>query len=236
MANTNKPEGDLAAKKALILEMVGAHVVFDGISEESLNAAIADAGVDPVSAKSAFPRGALDLGVEMHLAGDRELVERLLREDMATLRYSEKVARAVMLRLEIAGRDKEAVRRSSNFFALPQNAVEGGKCIWNTADTIWNALGDTSDDLNWYSKRTILSGVYSASLIYWLGDDSEDHAQTKEFVDRRIANVMQFEKTKSQIKKSKAYQAFRRGPGRLLDAIKAPGTADVSDLPGGLRK
>ena len=222
--------------KSRIVANAADHIVFDGLSDVALNAAAADAEMSGDLVRAAFPKGAQDLGVEMHLAADRELAERLKTEDMTALRYSEKVARAVMIRLEIAGENKEAVRRAANFFALPQNAMAGSKCIWNTADTIWTALGDTSDDLNWYSKRTILSGVYSASLLYWLGDDSEGVTRTKTFVDRRIENVMAFEKTKSQIKNSKAYQAFRSGPGRFLDSIKAPGVSGMNDLPGQFRK
>jgi len=222
--------------KARIAAAAADHVTFDGLSDTALKAAAQDADISEDLTRAAFPRGAQDLGVEMHKSADRELADRLKSEDLSALRYSEKVARAIMIRLEIAGENKEAVRRAANFFALPQNAVAGSKCIWNTADTIWTALGDTSDDLNWYSKRTILSGVYSASLLYWLGDDSEASTRTKTFVDRRIDNVMAFEKTKGQIKKSKAYQAFRSGPGRFLDSIKAPGMSGMNDLPGQWRK
>lgn len=215
-----------------MLELASDNITFDGFSDLAFRTTANDAGVSIELAKSAFPKGIHDLGVEMHMAADRKLQERLAAENMDGLRYSEKVARAVMLRLEIAASTKEAVRRAASYFALPQNAGAGAKCIWNTADTIWNALGDTSDDLNWYSKRTILSAVYSSSLLYWLGDDTPDLAKTKAFVDRRIANVMQFEKTKSEIKSSRLYQAFRSGPGRFLDSIKAPGLSGLNDLPG----
>lgn len=222
--------------KARIVAAAQDHVIFDGLSDAALSEAARDAGVSADLVRAAFPKGAQDLGVEIHLAGDRELAARMASEDMSGLRYSQKVARAVMIRLEIAGRNKEAVRRAANFFALPINAVAGSKCIWNTADTIWSSLGDTSDDLNWYSKRTILSGVYSASLLYWLGDESEGDAKTQAFVDRRIENVMAFEKTKGKVKGSKLYQAFRKGPGRVLDSIKAPGMSGMNDLPGQTRK
>jgi ubiquinone biosynthesis protein COQ9 len=52
------------------------------------------------------------------------------------------------------------------------HAADGAKAIWGTADRIWTALGDTSDDLNWYTKRATLSAVYGSTVLYWLGDDS----------------------------------------------------------------
>ena len=209
-----------------------AHVAFDGWSEDTLKAALADTGVDEAQARALFPRGAIDLAEAFHLEGDAVLAKALAAADLSEMRYSARVAHAVMLRLEIAAPDREAVRRGVAYFALPIHAATGTRCVWNTADTIWTGLGDTSRDANWYSKRAILGGVYSASVLYWLGDDSPDFSATRAFVDRRIANVMAFEKTKADIKKTKAYELFRRGPGRLLDAVKAPGQSRADDLPG----
>lgn len=230
---TRKTETDhINATRAAVLDAARLHVAFDGWSDTCLSAAIADAGVDPALAKLAFPRGAIDLAVAFHMDGDRALADAMAKAELTPMRYSERVAAAVMMRLEIAAPDREAVRRGVAFFALPMNIAAGSKCIWNTADTIWRGLGDTSDDFNWYSKRAILSGVYSSSVLYWLGDETPDFAATRAFVDRRIADVMQFEKTKARVKETRAYEMFRRGPGRLLDAIKAPGQGAPDDLPG----
>lgn len=218
-----------------IIDACRFHVAFDGWSDAVLNAAAIEAGVPISDAKAAFPRGAIDLAYQFHLSGDRELA-RVLAEGFPTdLRYSEKVAYGVRKRLEIAAPDREAVRRAAAFFALPLNAATGTKAVWNTADTIWNALGDTSRDINWYSKRAILSGVYSASLLYWLGDKSEGFADSWAFVDRRIADVMRFEKTKAALRKSPLHRAFMAGPGRLLDHIRAPDADAPADLPGRLK-
>ncbi len=228
-----KTEADhIAMARAAILETVGFHVTFDGWSEAMLKVAAHEAGVEPGLVKQAFPRGVIDVAVAFHMAGDATLAERLAAQDLSAIRYSERVGFAVMERLRIATPDREAVRRATAFFALPVHAASGSKCVWHTADTIWTALGDTSDDLNWYSKRTILSGVYSASLMFWLGDESEDFEATQAFVDRRIADVMRFEQVKARVKSSKLYEAFKSGPGRFLDRIKAPGSAPPRDLPG----
>ncbi len=219
-----------------VVQAAKAHVVFDGWSDATLDAAIQDAGVETDAARSAFPRGAIDLAEAFHLDGDAQLAEMLATTDLSAMRYSARVAHAIMLRLEIAASDREAVRRGVTFFALPIHAATGSRCVWHTADVIWNGLGDTSRDANWYSKRAILSGVYSASVLFWLGDESPDFEATKGFVDRRIENVMSFEKTKAKIKQSKLYEMFRKGPGQLLDAVKAPGQSRAEDLPGNWRR
>jgi len=225
------PRPPIDAARDAIVEAARMHVIFDGWSRQTLSLAAKDADIAPEMVAAAFPRGPLDLAAAFHRAGDAKLEAWLREADLSELRYSEKVAEAVFQRLLIAAPDREAVRRATAFFALPQNAGTGAQLIWKTADTIWTGLGDTSDDLNWYSKRAILTGVYSASTLYWLGDDSDDFARTRTFIDRRIADVMSFEKTKARVQSTRAWEMFRQGPGRILDAIKAPGQG-AANMPG----
>ena len=217
------------AAKDAVLDAALHHVPFDGWSAATLAAATADSGVAPGLVTALFPRGAVDLALAYHYRGDALMQQRFAAENHDGMRYSEKVARAVRLRLEAAS-DKEAVRRGTTLFALPQHAADGAKAIWGTADAIWKALGDTSTDLNWYTKRATLSAVYGATVLFWLGDDSTDHQATWEFLDRRIENVMQIEKFKAKARENPLSKAFANGPGRWFDRIKAPTTP--TDLPG----
>lgn len=217
--------------KEKLLDAALNHVPFDGWSETTFQAAVKEADVDPTVARAICPRGGVDLAVAYHKRGDAQMVEALKAEDMSALRFRDKIARAVQLRLE-AVTDKEAVRRGSTLFALPQYAPDGAKLIWGTADAIWDALGDTSQDVNWYTKRATLSGVYSATILFWLGDSSEDHAATWEFLDRRIDNVMQIEKAKAHVRNSPTLSKLMTGPNWLLGQIKAPPRFPKGDLPG----
>ena len=142
------------------------HVPFDGWSETSFRAAVSDAGVDPVVARGLFPRGAVDLAVAYHKRGDAEMLRRIDEADLEDIRFRDRVAFAVRARIE-AAEDREAVRRGTTLFALPVYAPDGARLIWGTADAIWTALGDTSQDFNWYTKRATLSGVYSSTVLYW---------------------------------------------------------------------
>ncbi len=207
------------------------HVPFDGWSGATLLTAANEIGVSEADARAAFPRGAVEMAAAFHTRGDDAMVARMCGKEFEALRYSEKVAAAVRYRLEVV-EDKELVRRGTTLFSLPLNATEGARLIWGTADRIWVALGDTSDDINWYSKRTILSGVYGSSVLFWLGDKSEGHAASWAFVDRRIANVMQFEKLKAKVQKNKVLSGLFAIPNSFLSGIKAPSNLVRDDLPG----
>jgi len=67
-------------------------------------------------------------------------------------------------------------------------------------DEMWVAAGDTATDWNHYSKRILLSNVYTTTLQVWLADESEGLAETEAFLRRRIEDVMQIEKFKAKAK------------------------------------
>jgi ubiquinone biosynthesis protein COQ9 len=170
------------------------------------------------------------MALAYHHQGDAQMLDALGKTDLATLRFRDRIATAIRLRLQQS--DRELVRRSTALFALPQNAPEGSRAIWGTADAIWTALGDTSTDLNWYTKRATLSAVYAATVLFWLGDDSTDSQPTWDFLDRRIGNVMSFEATKARFRENPLGKALLAGPLKILERVHAPQRA--RDLPGKL--
>ncbi len=219
---------DLTAAQESLLNAALTHVAFDGWSDACLKAAAVDAGIAPGLVRIMFPRGAVDLAAAYHRRGDREMVARLAASNLAGLRFREKVTLAVRLRLEVA--DRDVVRRGMALFSLPPHMATGAALVWGTADAIWTALGDTSTDVNWYTKRATVSGVYSATVLYWLGDESAGRAATWGFLDRRIEDVMRFEKAKADFRASPLAKILA-GPLKLLDRIKAPASVPT-DLPG----
>ena len=217
--------------KQQLLDAIVPHVAFDGWAPVAFNAATVDAGVDPALARTICPRGAVDLAIAFHQQGDAAMVAALEAADLTGMRFRDKVAHAIRLRIT-AIPDKEAVRRGTALFALPHMAADGTRLIWGTADAIWTALGDTSDDVNWYTKRLTLSGVYAAVVLYWLGDDSLGGQATDAFIDRRIDDVMQVEKVKARVRDNALLKPLTAALGRLVSGIKAPRREVDPDLPG----
>jgi len=224
-------EAKMTDLKAQLLDAALMHVPFDGWSEATFRAAVADIDADLTAARATCPRGALDLAVAYHKRGDQAMRDRLNAEDLSAMRFRDRVASAVRFRLE-AVEDKEAVRRGTTLFSLPHHAPEGARLVWETSDAIWTALGDTSEDINWYTKRATLSGVYSSTVLYWLGDDSLDHQATWDFLDRRIENVMQIEEVKAKVNNSPLLSKLMAGPNWLASYVKAPNRASPTALPG----
>ncbi len=214
-----------------LLDAALVHVPFDGWSEATFRAALRDEGVSRDEARMVFPRGPVDLALAYHRRCDQRMVDRLASDSLDDLRFRDKVATAIRYRIEAID-DREAARRGTTLFALPQHSADGARALWETADRIWVTLGDTSDDANWYTKRATLSGVYASTLLYWLGDDSLNHQDTWGFLDRRIDDVMRIEKLKGAMKDNPLMRPLMAGPNWLMKRIKPPMRAR-SDLPAG---
>lgn len=217
--------------KSALLDAAKPHVPFDGWTEATFRAALEDADLSEGLARAVCPRGAIDLALAYHEEGDQAMLARLEAADLSSMRFRDRVAAAVRYRLE-AVEDKELVRRGVTLFSLPHNAMDGAQAIWRTCDRIWTALGDTSDDVNWYTKRATLAGVYSATVLYWLGDESPDHERSWDFLDRRIGDVMQIEKVKAKARENKLVSQLMAGPFAFLGRIKPPQARQNTGMPG----
>ncbi len=221
----------LAAARDRLLDAALPDVVFDGWTETTLRRAATETGDDMALARLAFPRGGIDMALAFHRRADRQLAQALDRADLETMRIRDRIAFCVRKRIEIVADHREAVRRGASLFALPMNAPEGARAVWETADLIWTRCGDTATDYNWYTKRAILASVISSTMLYWLGDHSTDFTSTWAFLDRRIENVMQVEKGKAAFRKNPLARAVTWGPRQLLGLIRAPGTRAPSIQP-----
>ena len=177
------PERDAAIEATL------PHVPFDGWTRRALRIGLTDIGEAADDADLLFPGGTSDMIEAFSDWADRRMEASAASQDVASLRTHEKVRAVIVLRLEQNRPYREAIRRALALLALPGNARLAARCTARTVDAIWHAAGDRSADFSWYTKRAILTGVYAATVLYWLRDTSDDDTATLGFLDRRLAGV-----------------------------------------------
>jgi len=195
---SKKPPDDVELRRA-ILEGALPRLAEDGFSEKTLNYAAAAAEVDAATLARLFPRGGQDLVEAFSEWADDQMDAALKNTPLSEMKIRERIKAAVNARIAALRPYKEAARRAAAFLSLPQNAGVALKVLYRTVDHMWRAAGDTSTDFNFYTKRAILAGVYSSTVLRWFSDNSEDEKATFEFLDARIENVMQFEKFKAEV-------------------------------------
>jgi ubiquinone biosynthesis protein COQ9 len=193
-------EADDATLRARVAAAALSAIPFEGFTDKVLTEAAKTAGVDAKALPRLFPDGPLGLVSALSKLWDDEMEARLAKAGLPALKIRERIATAIRTRLDILRPHKEAARRAAAFLTLPPHAGRAATLLYATVDAIWRAAGDTSTDFNFYSKRAILAGVYSATLLRWFTDESEDEAETSAFLDRRIADIMRFEKFKAQLR------------------------------------
>ena len=165
------------------------HVPSAGWTRAALLAAMRDLGLPPPDAAILFPGGVSDLLEAFADWSDRRMEAEAGSLDLAARPLHERVRALILLRLAQKRRHKEAVRRAVALLALPRHAGLAARVLARTVDAIWHAAGDRIADFSWYTKRATLAGIYGATLLFWLADDSDDDAATIAFLDRRLARV-----------------------------------------------
>jgi ubiquinone biosynthesis protein COQ9 len=194
---------------------VGENAVFDGWTRQAIDSAAAQLGVDPVQASLAMPKSQPRM-IDVYIQEvDRALQAYFTPQRLEKLKIREKIRALVWRRLEVMGPAREAVRRALAILAMPQNLPLALRISWRTADLMWRIAGDTSTDFNHYTKRVTLGAVYGSTLLVWLDDRSEEWAETAAFLDRRIDEVMRFEKFKAEWRGSSEQLSLSRFLGRL---------------------
>lgn len=183
--------------RAVLAPLIAANAAFDGWGEAARDAAADAGGVDRDVALVAFPGGAVDMIDAWFGQVDAAMATALPPERLATMKIRAKITALVEARLNVIAPHREALRRALAILAMPQNIVRGARLGWRAADLMWRAAGDTATDYNHYTKRTILAGVYAATITVFLDDESAGWADTRAFLARRIEGIMRFEKAKA---------------------------------------
>jgi ubiquinone biosynthesis protein COQ9 len=210
-----EPISPLERIRRLLALAVGENATFDGWTPTAVDAAADAHAIPREQARLALPNGAAGL-IDLYIqAVDRELELRCPPERLAPLKIRERIRLLVSTRLEIMTPAREAVRRALAILAMPQNLPLAARSGWRSADAMWRLAGDTATDFNHYTKRATLGALYTATLLAWIND--EDETATQAFLDRRIDDVMAFEKWKATLRDQPHFS-----PTRFLARLRYP--------------
>ena len=142
------------------------HVPFDGWTMTALIAGGRDLDFDLAEVRRLFPGGTEEV-VDLFVAdADRLMVEELDKLDLPAMRIRDRIKTAVQVRLEQQAPYKEAIRRALALQVMPQKRFGAMRGLYRTVDLMWRAADDNATDINFYSKRLLLAGVYTSTVLY----------------------------------------------------------------------
>jgi len=196
MSRTRDNWADAAETRVLdaALPLVAEH----GWSAATVRRAAHAAGLSPGDMELLMPGGPRDLAALYARRLDHAMLDALAGLHPLGLKVRERIVRAVQARQDVAAEHEAATRRWAGFLALPTNLPLALRLQWDSADAVWRWAGDTATDENHYSKRAILSAILGSALIVRL---SAGKAEADAYVQRRVGDVMAFEKWKAGLPK-----------------------------------
>jgi ubiquinone biosynthesis protein COQ9 len=202
--------------RAALAPLIAPNAVFDGWSDKALAMAAAELGVPAPRARLCFPGGPAEMIDAWFDAIDRAAAAAFPLERIKAMKITQRIRELIMFRLELIQPQKEALRRALAVLAQPRNLPLAARLGWRAADRMWRIAGDRATDFNHYSKRAILMGVYGSTTLVYLDDASDGLAATRAFLDRRLGDVMRFEKVKASWRGSRErLPSLSRFLGRL---------------------
>lgn len=206
--------------RAALAPILPRHAAFDGWRAEAVAMAAAERDVDPDLAHLAFSSGAMDMIDAWFASIDARMLEAFPGEKLAAMPIRQRITALIEARLTLLAHDREALRRAMAVMAMPQNSAKAARLGWRAADVMWRAAGDNATDFNHYTKRLTLSTVYAATLLVFIDDESDDWAETRAFLSRRIDGVMRFERAKARWKGLGGGE--RLSPARFIGRLRYP--------------
>jgi ubiquinone biosynthesis protein COQ9 len=189
----------LDTARTAILDVALTYVPDQGWTQSVLDRAIADTGTDAPLAQRAYPKGPIGLIEAFHARADEAMKTELARHDLATIKFRDRIALAVRIRLQALEPHRPAAKRALAMQSLPTNLPGAMAAAYRTADTIWHAIGDTSSDFSFYTKRTLVAGIIITTTLVWQSDETEEFIATSEFLERRISDVLRIGKTRGKL-------------------------------------
>lgn len=213
---TPTPDWTLDEIATQLIGDVAANAAFDGWTATAVRTAAATRGIDTDVARLALPDTAAGLIDRWFASVDAQLAQTLPAEKLATMKIRERIRSLIAERLAIVAPHKEALRRALAILALPQNVPLATRLAWRSADHMWRLAGDTASDFNHYTKRMTLGAVYASTVAVFMNDTGDTHEDTLAFLDRRIDDVMRFEKAKYELRQRRDHwPSLSRFIGRL---------------------
>lgn len=202
--------------RAALAPHIAANAAFDGWGDAARDMAAEGAGIDPDVARLAFDGGPVAMIDSWFEHIDAAMAAAWPSDRLLRLKVRERIAALVETRLAALAPDREALRRAIAVLALPQNVARAARLGWRSVDRMWRLAGDTATDYNHYTKRATLLAVYASTITVFLDDESDAHADTRAFLDRRIDNIMAFERAKAgAVRRATHRPSLSRFIGRL---------------------
>ena len=132
-----------------------------------------------------------------------ELEEYCKKIDLIRLPTHKRIRKVLLSKIFLMNKDKRFYRNIFLNLLIPKRYFSLPKQLYKSVDQIWFISGDSSVDFNFYTKRLILSGIYSRIMLFFFNND--DQGGLEKILDEDLKRVSKIPEIKSKLKIFKEY-------------------------------
>jgi len=194
----NSQNNYLLKKRLEVLKFAKIFVSEKGLTKNSLENISKRYGIDINETELLFPEGNIDL-IQFTLEQlNKELEEYCRKIDLIRLPVHKRIKKVLLSKISIMNKNKLFYRSIFLNLLLPKKNFSLSSQLYNSVDQIWFIAGDSSTDFNFYTKRLILSVIYSRIMLYFFNNNNQEELEN--ILDDSLQKVSKIPEIKSKFK------------------------------------
>ena len=193
----------LLKKRQVVLKFAKEFVSEKGLTKNCLENISKKYGLNTDETDLLFPQGNIDLikfALEQ-LNNDLEVYCRQI--DLIRLPIHKRIRKVLLSKISLMNKDKPFYRTIFLNLLIPKKNFSLSNQLYNSVDELWFIAGDSSTDFNFYTKRLILSGIYSRVMLFFFNNNNQEELEN--ILDESLKIVSKIPGIKSKLKIFKDY-------------------------------
>ena len=193
----------LLKKRLEVLNFAKASVTEKGLNQNSLENISKKYDLDINEIDLLFPEGNIDL-IKFTLERlNNELEDCCRKIDLIRLPIHKRIRKVLLSKISLMNKDKLFYRSIFLNLLIPKKNFSLSSQLYNSVDQLWFIAGDSSTDFNFYTKRLILSGIYSRVMLFFFNNNNQEELEN--ILDESLKRVSKIPEIKSKLKIFKDY-------------------------------
>ena len=188
----------LLKKRQVVLNFAKEFVSENGLTKNCLENISKKYGLNTDETDLLFPQGNIDLikfALEQ-LNNDLEVYCRQI--DLIRLPVHKRIRKILLSKISLMNKDKIFYRSIFLNLLIPKKNFSLSSQLYNSVDQLWFIAGDSSTDFNFYTKRLILSGIYSRVMLFFFNNNNQEELEN--ILDESLKRVSKIPEIKSKLK------------------------------------
>ena len=188
----------LLKKRLEVLKYAKIFISEKGLNKNSLENISKRYGLNINEIELLFPEGNIDLIKFTFEQLNKELEEYCKKIDLIRLPVHKRIKKILLSKISLMNKNKLFYRSIFLNLLIPKKNFSLSNQLYNSVDQIWFIAGDSSTDFNFYTKRLILSGIYSRVILFFFNNNNQEELEN--ILDESLKRVSKIPEIKSKLK------------------------------------